>query len=100
MSAPQSPEPSESASNDQKPRRATRAGTTSGNCALTRKPAICCRVTGSLGQKLPPPQPPVIPRRASSSINGQNGLLAGTSLNISSPGTQAGGLNIQGLGQI
>src|SRR4029450_2786843 len=52
MSAPQPPEPSESASNDQKPRRVTRAGTTSGNCALTRKTAICCRVTGVAGTEV------------------------------------------------
>src|SRR4030095_15620828 len=61
---------------------------------FTRKTAICCRVTGSPGQNKPGAQPPVIPRRESSSMNGQNGLLAGTSLNISWPATQAGGLLI------
>src|SRR4029453_2141392 len=59
--------------------------------ALTMKPAICARVTELPGQYLVAVQPPVIPRRASSSMNGQNGLLAGTSVNISWPGTQAGG---------
>src|SRR5262245_13696603 len=33
-------------------------------------------------------------RRASSSIHLQNALLAGTSLNISDPATQAGGLSV------
>ena len=46
-----------------------------GTCALpyfvfSRKAAICRRVTVASGQKLPPPHPPVIPRPASSSIQG------------------------------
>src|SRR5262245_323391 len=55
--------------------------------------AICSRVTGCDGQKLPPPHPSTAPRRASSSIHRQNGLLAGTSLNIGGS-VQAGGFNV------
>src|SRR6185295_13026511 len=56
------------------------------------KTPICSRVTGSVGQYLPPPQPLTTPRRASSSIHLQNGLVAGTSLNTGV--VQAGGLSV------
>src|SRR5215470_13010888 len=57
-----------------------------------RNTPIWSRVTLAVGQYAPFPQPLTTPRRASSSIHLQNGLEAGTSLNISEPATQAGGL--------
>ena len=63
---------------------------------FTMKTAICARVTEALGQYVVGVQPAVMPCRASSSIHGQNGLEAGTSVNISLPGTQAGGTKVAG----
>ncbi len=47
--------------------------------ARSRKAAICARVTGSFGQKLPPPQPAVTPLRKSFSMASWNMWLPGTS---------------------
>ena len=46
----------------------------------TRKMAMEERMTGLVGQKLPPPQPPVIPSEASCTIQGAVGEVTGTSL--------------------
>src|SRR5262245_35239209 len=56
--------------------------------ALSRKTAICARVTVTSGQKLPPPQPPVIASFASSSIQLAYVDGQGTSANVPA---QAGG---------
>src|SRR5690242_18504262 len=55
-------------------------GTQSLPCsARSRKTATCARVTDDVEQKLPAPQPAVIPRRTSSSIASWNGSACGTS---------------------
>ena len=53
---------------------------------LTRNTAICARVTGSVGQKLPLPHPPVIPSAAIASIQSTAKLPSGTSVNTPVPG--------------
>ena len=55
------------------------------------KTLISPRVTATDGQKFPLPQPATTPRRASSSIQRQKALDAGTSANISDPAAHAGG---------
>jgi hypothetical protein len=57
---------------------------------VSRKTAIWPRVTEPVGQKFPLPQPAVIPRRATSLIQGACGSLQGTSAKTGV--VQAGGM--------
>ena len=66
-------------------------GTTLGSRRRPRKTAICSRVTGLFGQKLPLPQPVTTLLRNSSSHHEQNGLEAGRSEKTGVP--QAGGVS-------
>src|SRR5262245_30786771 len=61
-----------------------------GSSVGLRNTAICSRVTGLVGQYRLGAQPLTTPRRNSSSMKRQNGLLAGTSVNTGVP--QAGGV--------
>ena len=53
--------------------------------------AIWSRVTGVLGQYLPPPQPAVIPSAPNCSIQGSNPVVQVMSMN-GTPDTHAGGV--------
>jgi hypothetical protein len=46
----------------------------------------CPRVGGASGQKVPFPQPDVMPERASASMNAKNGWLVGTSAKVARAG--------------
>src|SRR5262245_57347607 len=67
-------------------------GLSAGSSVFSTNTAICSRETATDGQKMPGPQPETTPRRTSSSIQRQNGLLAGTSVNIGV--VQAGGFAV------
>ena len=53
---------------------------------MPRKTAICPRVSGLSGQKLPEPHPAVIPEAASASMNRKNVCVVGTSPNEAAGG--------------